>query len=79
MENNALFTVRGILRDVLENPSLEIEESTLLADIPGLESMAYMTAVSLIETEYGIQFDFDDIAAFKTVGELLEKIGGEKS
>lgn len=69
-----LLAVQGILRDVLENQELEITDGTRLEDIPGLESVSYMTAIALVETEFKMQFDFDDIASFKTVGELLEKI-----
>lgn len=73
-DNKKLLNVQAILRDVLENPNLEIAANTKLGDIPNLESVSYMTAIALIESEYGMQFDFDDISNFKTIGELLEKI-----
>ena len=73
-DNKKLLTVQEILKDVLESPTLEIEVNTKLEDIPNLESVSYMTAIALIESEYGMQFDFDDISNFKTIGELLKKI-----
>ena len=74
-DNKKLLVVQDIIRDALELPDLQISEDTKLEEIPNLESVSYMTIIALIESEYGMQFDFDDIANFKTVGEMLEKIG----
>ncbi len=76
MENNEkLLAVQEIMRDVLDNPDLNISLGMKLEEIPDLESVSYMTIIALIESKFGMQFDFDDISNFKTVDELLDKIG----
>ena len=49
------------------------ESSPLLGSIPELDSMAVVTVLTLIEEEFGVSVEDDDVSAdtFATVGSLV--------
>ena len=72
-----LRRVRRILRDALhlgERAELLTESSPLLGSIAELDSMAVVTVLTLVEDEFGITVEDDDVSAetFATVGSLLQ-------
>lgn len=67
--------VKRILRDALqlgEKAERLTDSSPLLGSVPELDSMAVVTVLTLIEEEFGISVDDDDVSAetFATVGSL---------
>jgi acyl carrier protein len=67
--------VKRILRDTLQlgdRASAFTADTELLGSIPELDSMAVVTILTLIEEEFGIQINDDDVSAdtFATVGSL---------
>lgn len=72
-----LSRVKRILRDALqlgEKAERLTESSPLLGSIPELDSMAVVSVLTLIEEEFGISVDDDDVSAdtFATVGTLVQ-------
>ena len=69
--------IKGILRDTLQlgerANSLEAS-SPLLGAIPEFDSMAVVTVLTMVEEEYGIAIDDDEVSAdiFETVGTLAD-------
>lgn len=72
--NSKLDVIQNIIRDILENTDIVISSKTRLDEIPELESVAMMTMIALLESEFGIEFDFDDILKFETIGDIEEKL-----
>ncbi len=71
-----LGRVRRILRDALQlgdKADRLSESSPLLGSIPELDSMAVVTVLTLIEEEFGVSVEDDDVSAdtFATVGSLV--------
>ena len=69
--------MRRILRDALQLGSRAdrlTESSPLLGSIPELDSMAVVTVLTLIEEEFGVSVEDDEISAatFATLGSLVE-------
>ena len=69
--------IREILRDTLQLGDRADEltaESPLLGSIPEFDSMAVVTVLTMIEEEYDISIDDDEVSAdiFETVGSLSE-------
>jgi acyl carrier protein len=67
--------VKRILRDALQlgdRVDSYTETTELLGAVPELDSMAVVTIVTLIEEDFGIDIDDDDVSAdtFATVGSL---------
>ena len=58
---------------------LELEEGDLTADrelddIDEYDSMAKLSLIVLMDDEFGIKLTGDEIKAFETVGDILEKM-----
>jgi acyl carrier protein len=72
-----LTRIKTILRDTLnlgDRAARLTAESPLLGGLAEFDSMAVVTVVTMIEDEYGITIDDDDLSAdvFATVGSLAE-------
>lgn len=69
--------IKEILRDTLQlgdrADSLEAS-SPLLGAIPEFDSMAVVTVLTMVEEEYGVEIDDDEVSAdiFETVGTLAD-------
>jgi len=77
-----LGRVRRILRDALQlgdKADRLTESSPLLGSIPELDSMAVVTVLTLIEEEFGVSVDDDDVSAdtFATVGSLVQFVSAK--
>ena len=67
--------IRSILRDTLqlgERADSLTAESELLGAIPEFDSMAVVTVLTMVEEEFGVSIEDDDVSAedFATVGTL---------
>ena len=67
--------VRRILRDTLQlgdRVDTFVENTPLLGVVPELDSMAIVSILTVMEEEYGIDINDDDVSAetFATVGSL---------
>ena len=74
---DTLGRVKRILRDALQlgdKADKLNESSALLGAIPELDSMAVVTVLTLIEDEFGVTVEDDDVSAdtFATVGSLVQ-------
>ena len=72
-----LTRIKSILRDALnlgDRAARLTPDSPLLGGLAEFDSMAVVTVVTMIEDEYGIAIDDDDLSAdvFATVGSLAE-------
>ena len=67
--------IKAILKDTLQLGGRADEltaSSPLLGAIPEFDSMAVVTVLTILEEEYGIEIDDDEVTAdvFETVGSL---------
>lgn len=74
-----LEQVRDILTDTLklgERGRQMSSATALLGSIPELDSMTVVTVVLLLEEEFGIEFEDDEITAdsFATLGDLVNLV-----
>lgn len=80
---NHIDTVRRILRDTLQlgaRADALTEQTRLLGGIPEFDSMAVVSVVAMLEEEYGITIDDDELSGevFETLGSLSNFVA-EKS
>jgi len=74
--------VKKILRDTLslgERADRLTDESPLVGGIAEFDSMAVVTVVGLLEDEFGVTFDDDELSAdaFATVGSLCALVSSK--
>lgn len=79
---DTLDKVRSILRDTLQlgarADSLQ-RQSRLLGELPEFDSMAVVSVLTMVEDEFGITVDDDELSAevFETLGSLADFVAGK--
>lgn len=72
-----------ILRDVMDDQSLVVNDELTAADVEGWDSLSHVTLMFSLEQEFGIQFMGEEFAELGDVGELRQliekKIGATRS
>jgi len=74
--------IKNILRDTLQlgerADSLDAS-SPLLGAIPEFDSMAVVTVLTMVEDEYGLEIEDDEVSAevFETVGSLADFVSSK--
>ena len=63
-----------IFRDVFDDDSLVVTETTTAADIEEWDSLANINIIVSIESEFNVKFNMDEISSMKNVGEMAKII-----
>jgi acyl carrier protein len=66
--------VEAIIRELLGDDELVIEDSSSAQDYEGWDSLMHVTIVYAIEVEFSIRFSEDEYAGFDNIGELKELV-----
>lgn len=73
MTREELFgKVQNIFRDIFDNETLEISDSTNSSDIDDWDSLNHINLVVAVEKEIGIKFSFEELATLKNVGAMVD-------
>ncbi len=72
-----LEKINHILKDVFDDDSLVVTESTELSDIEGWDSIAQITIIATIEKEFNVRFRLEDILETKSINKLIDFIEKE--
>lgn len=67
-----LKKLQEIFRDIFDDESLEIEDSTNSSDIEDWDSLNHINLVVAIENEIEIKFSFEELAILKNVGGMVD-------
>jgi acyl carrier protein len=62
--------LESVFREVFNDDSLELSETTTAADIPGWDSLAHINLMLSVENTFGVHFTDAQLGGFATVGEL---------
>lgn len=68
-EEQALL--HSIIRVELGDPSLMFEPSTVIRELPGIESMKVLRIIAKIERQFGVELDDEVVFNTGTYGELV--------
>jgi acyl carrier protein len=66
--------LRAIVAVELEDDTLCVDESTVIGDLPGWDSVAHFRIMIALENEFGILFDLDEHTEFEMVGQVVDCI-----
>ena len=69
-----LEAVAEILRDIFDDDTLEVTESTCSDDVEDWDSFEQINILVAIQDRFGIQFSLDDVSDLKDVGDTLDLI-----
>lgn len=67
--------LNNVFRDVFDDKSIELTESTGPDDIDDWDSLAHISLIAAIENEFGIRFDIKTALHLKSAGEIADAIG----
>ncbi len=67
-------SVNEIFRDVFDDDSITVTESTTADDIEDWDSFEHINLVAAIEQEFGMKFTMGQVVSMKNVGEMVDII-----
>jgi acyl carrier protein len=74
-----LAEITDIVRQVLENPTVELASETAVDDMAGWDSMNHIAILVEAECRFDVVFDLADVDAVPTVGHLVRLIQAKRS
>ena len=78
MTRSEIFvTLNEIFRDVFDDDSIIVDETTTAADIDDWDSLTHINLLASVEDEFGIRFQMKDVVSMKNVGEMADLIEEE--
>jgi len=75
MEREEVFqSIVKIAKDIFENDSLLLTESSTAADVEEWDSLTHLSLVNELEEKYHVRFTFDEVTESKNLGEILNAL-----
>ena len=79
-DSTAIFTrVQDVVRDVLDNPDLELKPDMVARDVEGWDSIAMVNIILQTQKTFGIRFKSTEIDELVNVGDFVTKIEAKKA
>ena len=75
--DNLMKKLEVIFRDVFDDDSICLTESTNAKDIEEWDSLTHISILASVQDEIGVSFDMDEISAMKNVGDMMKAIEGK--
>ena len=69
--------LQSIFREVFDQPSLELTPELSPATLPEWDSVAMVQLVLATEQEFGVRFTTEEVASFKSAGDMLKALGNK--
>lgn len=63
-----------VFRDVFDDDSITVNESTTANDIEDWDSLNHITLIDAVESEFGVRFTMGEVSGMKNVGEMAQII-----
>jgi len=73
-DDDILNRLSVLVGDLLELDDLKLTMATTAENVPGWDSLAHVRIVLAAEQAFGLRFKTAEIAALKTVGDLVKLI-----
>ncbi len=78
MENNQILKeLQVIFRDVMDNDSIVINDSTTAADVEEWDSLSHLQLVFAVEKHFKFKFSTAELSSWKNVGQLVANISAK--
>ena len=69
--------VRRIFREVFDDDTLEVNDSTNSSDIEDWDSLEHIALVVSMEKEFDLKFDLKEVNKLANVGEIVDLIASK--
>jgi acyl carrier protein len=64
----------AVFRDIFDDPSLQITDTTTADDISDWDSITHITLITAVEEEFKISFSTKDVKSLANVGDFIRLI-----
>ncbi len=64
----------GVFRDVFDDPTLTVGETTTASDVDGWDSLAHVSLIVAVEKAFGVRFTTKEVQALANVGDFIRLI-----
>lgn len=71
---SVLDKINFICRDIFDDDNLKVEESDLISQIDGFDSLSFLNFLNSLEDEFGISMTLKESMTIKTFSELIDAI-----
>ena len=78
MQNDILGQVTQVVRQVLEDDSIELQSNTVANQVAGWDSLTHVEIIVGIEKHFKIRFTSKEIQSFKSVGAMCDAISAKR-
>jgi acyl carrier protein len=72
-------TLHQLFEEVLRQPMPVFTKTTAFADLPGWDSVAHLALLLTVERHFNTSFTSAQMVSMKTIGEMVEALGGEQA
>lgn len=69
-----LDQVQGVFRNVLNDSSVTLNESTTAEDVNGWDSLSHVKIISEVEKQFKTRFSIKEMLTWKTVGDMIDSL-----
>ncbi len=69
-----LEQLQNVFRAIFQNDTLIIQASTSAKDIKMWDSLMHLELIAAIESEFKVEFSFNEVMSFKDVGDMMNAI-----
>ena len=66
--------LNNVFRDVFDDESIIVSESTTADDIEDWDSLEHIKLVVAVENEFGMKFNMNEVTTMKNVGDMVNII-----
>lgn len=67
-------TLNEVFRDVFDDESITVGETTTSEDIDDWDSLEHINLIAAVEQEFGMKFSMGQVVTMKNVGEMADII-----
>lgn len=67
---STLERIQDVFRDVFDDPDLVITDATTAADVEEWDSLAHISLIFSVESEFGISFTDRELSGLSAVGDM---------
>ena len=71
---NILQDISEIVRNITENPNLELSEDMNAQDVEGWDSLSHVQIIYQCEAKWNVRFTLSQLGNLNTVGDLVNGI-----
>ena len=69
-----LEKLNEIFRDIFDDDSLVITETTTANDVEDWDSIEHINLIDAVEKEFGMKFKMQEVSGMKNVGEMVQSL-----